>query len=208
MMTEHLCGINSVSPEFLRRESKKLQDAVREAVRTSPDSFLNTLNDVEAKGPDFWIDEIRRSTWTVVERGEEVVGITAGTRPDPAKDREDPATARYIESVWIAPKLRGLRLGERLINFLLEVEYRRNQRIRQFLLWVFRSNWSAIKLYDHMGFRPTGECNDGIRPEIKYQLDLNREAHAARVLANESARLQDRWRYGVTYRVLGEEDSA
>jgi ribosomal protein S18 acetylase RimI-like enzyme len=204
-------SVKSLSSELLRRDAKILQEAVREAVRTSPNSFLKTLNDVDRKGRDFWIDEIQRSTWAVVERDGEVVGIAAGKRPDPDKDREDPDTTRYIESVWIAPRLRGHRLGERLIRFLLEVEHQRNQRLEQFLLWVFKSNSSAIKLYDHMGFQPTGECNDGIKPEVKFKLklNLNREVNAAVVLmVNEAARRQDQWRYRLTYRVLGDGNSA
>ena len=55
-------------------------------------------------------------------------------------DSEDPATARYIESVWVTPGLRRRRLGERLIKYLLTAEYLENHCIRQFLLWVYVTN--------------------------------------------------------------------
>lgn len=191
------------------RDAKILHYTVREAVRTSPNAFLKTVRDVDAKALDYWIDEIRSSTWAVAERDGEVVGVAAGKRPDPDKDDEDQATSRYIESVWIAPDLRGHRLGDRLIKHLLDAEYRKNQHIKQFLLWVFTTNLSAIRLYEHMGFVRMPEEHTGIRTEIKYRLDFNREVYGAiRLTVNEAVRRQDQRQYGVTYQVLGEKDSA
>lgn len=196
-------------------DAKILQDALRDAVSISPDSFLKTVEDIDAKLLEYWIDEIRSSTWAVVQRDEEVVGIVAGKCPDSDNDPEDQTTTRYIESVWIAPDLRGQGLAQRLINYLMEVEYRRNERLRHFLLWVFETNLSAIGLYEHMGFVRTRETKtlqkiDGARTEIeiKYRLDFDREVYTAvRLAVNEAARRQDERQYGVTYRVLGEKDS-
>ncbi len=186
-------------------DAEILHDALHEAVRTSPDSFLKTVEDVETKPLDYWIDEILSSTWAVAQRAGEVVGLVAGKRPDSDNDAEDQAITRYIESVWIAPQLRGRGLGRRLIRYLLEAEYRRNQHIRQFLLWVFTTNYPAIRLYEQMGFVRTLEMNVGIRTEIKYRLDLDSVVHpAVGLTVNETARRQDRYHYGVTYRILGE----
>lgn len=196
---------SNAAPVFLQ-EAKILQGTVREAVRTSPDSFFKTVGDVDAESLDYWIDEIRTSTWAVAQRGEEVVGVAAAKRPDPNHDNEDPETARYIESVWIAPDLRGHRLGERLIKYLLEAEYRKSRQIKQVLLWVFTTNSAAIKLYLHMGFVQTPRKNEGIKTEIEYRLDFNRKVYALIGLA--VARWYDKRRYGVTYRVLGNGDSA
>ena len=192
-----------------RWDAKILHDAVREAKRTSPDSFLTTAEDVDAKSLDYWIDEMASSTWAVAEREGGVVGVAAAKRPDPDKDREDPATARYIESVWIAPDLRGHGLGQRLIKYLLEAECRKNQHVRQFLLWVFTTNFPAIGLYEHMGFVVTQELNEGVRSEIKYRLDFDSVVHSAvRSALDEAARRQDKQQHGVTYRILGGRDFA
>lgn len=199
---------SSASLELVR-DAQILHDTVREAVRTSPHAFLRTVSDVDAKSLDYWIDEIQSSTWAVAQRDGEVVGVAAGKHPDPDKDEEDQLTSRYIESVWISPELRGHRLGERLIKYLLEAEYRKNQYIKQFLLWVFTTNSSAISLYRHMGFVRMPEEHKGIRTQIKYRLDFDCEVYAAVGLAvNEAVRRQDQRQYGVTYRVLGEKDSA
>ena len=193
----------------LRWDAEILHYAMRKAVRTSPGSFLKTVAEIDAESLDYWIDEIRSSTWAVAQRGRKVVGVVASKRPDPDKDKEDPATARYIESVWVAPRLRGHRLGERLIKYLLAAEYRNNQYIEQFVLWVFATNASAIRLYEHIGFVRTPERNAGIRTEIKYRLDVNPGVHAVIGPAvNEAIRRQDKRQYGVTYRVLGAPDSA
>jgi ribosomal protein S18 acetylase RimI-like enzyme len=198
--------IESNTSPVLRRNAEILQDSVRKAVRTSPDSFLKTVGDVDAKGPDYWMAEIETSTWAVVERNGEVVGVAAAKRPDPDHDDDDPETSRYIESVWIAPDLRGHRLGKRLIKYLLEAEYQKSRRIKQVLLWVLTTNSAAIKLYLHMGFVRTLRKNEGIKTEIEYRLDFNRKVYAAIGLA--VARWYDRRRYGVTYRVLEKGDSA
>jgi ribosomal protein S18 acetylase RimI-like enzyme len=190
-------------------DAKILRDALREAILTSPDSFLTTVEDVDTKSLDYWIGEMRSSTWAVTERQGDVVGVAAAKRPDPHKDKEDQATTRYIESVWICPDLRGRRLSERLIRYLLEAEYRKNQDIRHFLLWVFTNNSPAIRLYEDMGFVRTPDTNRGIRTEIKYHLNIDREVYAAVHLAvNDAARRQDERQYGVTYRILGGKDSA
>lgn len=207
-MTDYRSGshrpIGTSTSSTLRWDAKILRDTLRVAIYNSPDSFLKTLDEIDAKPLDCWIDEVRSSTWAVAQRDEEIVGIAASKRPDVYKDKENWATTRYIESIWIAPRFRRQRLAERLIKYLLEAEYRENQQIRRMLLWVFASNSYAITLYERMGFVPTGEMNEGIKTEIKYCLDFDCLIYGAVCLAvNEAARREDMRQYGVTYRVLG-----
>ena len=191
----------------LRGDAETLHCAMREAVSTSPGSFLKTVADVEAEPPDYWVNEVRSSKWAVAQSGGEVVGVAASKLPDPGMDREDPATARYIESVWVAPGLRRKRLGERLIKYLLTTEYWSNLHIRQFVLWVYATNASAMRLYEHIGFIRTPERNVGARTEIKYRLDFNPEVHTTIGLAANGAQRHDQLHRGVTYRLLGQPDS-
>ncbi len=212
-MTEHPRGSEPpagiTAAAALRWDAEMLQEAMRKAIRTSPDSFLMTVEEVKAKPLESWIEEIRSSTWAVAQQNGQVVGIVAGKRPDPAKDVEDEAVTRYIESVWIDPDLRRQGLGARLIKYLLGVEYQKNQRVRHFRLWVFVTNSTAIGLYERMGFTQTPEANErNGKTELKYRLDFDSAIYAAIVLAvNEAIRRDDRRQYGVTYRVLGEPDS-
>jgi ribosomal protein S18 acetylase RimI-like enzyme len=195
----------------LGRDAMILRSARLYAVGTSPDSFMRTAEDVEAQPLGYWVNEISSSTWAVAQRRkegkEEIVGLVAGRLPDSDEDREDQAFARYIESVWITPELRGKGLGKRLIHYLLEMEYRKNQQIKQFLLWVLDANSPAKKMYEHMGFRATSDSkllqrsgHSTAEIEVKYCLDFDAAVHKA----DEDARRQDRRMHGVTYRVLGE----
>jgi ribosomal protein S18 acetylase RimI-like enzyme len=192
----------------LGRDARILQDALLVAVGTSPDSFIKTIEEVKGQPLEYWINEIRSSTWAVAQRGKEIVGLVAGKPPDSAHDREDQMFTRYIESVWITPELRRKGLGKRLIHFLLEIEYRKNQQIRQFLLWVLATNKDAKKMYEHMGFKATKESKLLRRrgrlrtrvKEVKYCLNFDATSHSA----DEDGRRQDGSLYGVTYRVLGD----
>ncbi|HEY0937976.1 MAG TPA: GNAT family N-acetyltransferase, partial [Trebonia sp.] len=164
------------------------------------------MADIDAEPPEHWANEVRSSKWAVAQHGGRVVGIAAGKRPDPQLDSEDPATARYIESVWIAPGLRRRRLGERLVKYLLTAEYLDNRFIRQFLLWVYTTNDPARRLYEHIGFVPTREVNVGTKTEIKYRLDFNPELHTTTGLPAHGAHRPDLLHRGVTYRVLGQSE--
>jgi ribosomal protein S18 acetylase RimI-like enzyme len=192
----------------LRADAEILHYAMREAVLTSPGSFLRTVEDVEAEPPDYWVNEVRSAKWAVAQHGGEIVGVAASKHPDPGLDREDPATARYIESVWVIPGLRRRRLGERLIKYLLTAEYWSNQSIRQFVLWVYASNAAAMRLYEHIGFVRTPESNVGTRTEIKYRLEFNPEVHTTISLVPNGARPLDQLHRGVTYRVLGHPEGS
>ena len=194
----------------LGHDARILRRALLKAIKSSPDSFMTTMEDVQRRPREYWINEIRFATWVVAQRRKlwktQIVGIVAGRAPDSVIDQEDQAFTRYIESVWIAPGFRGRGLGKRLIHYLLEMEYRKNQQIRQFLLWVFESNGPARKMYEHMGFRATESKlllrgdHSRAEVEVKYCLDFDAAAH----MAHEDARRQDRRLHGVTYRVLGE----
>ncbi|MGH3269879.1 MAG: GNAT family N-acetyltransferase [Trebonia sp.] len=191
------------------QDAETLRATRREAILTSPDSFLTTLGDVDTKKLGYWIDEIQSSTWVVAQQNGKVVGMAACKPPDQGEDEESHQDSRYIESVWIDPDLRGQRLGERLIGYLMAVEFLKNLNVRQFLLWVFETNLSAISLYKRLGFVRTPGEHEGVRTEIKYRLDVNPEIHAAiRQTVGEVGVVADKENYGVTYRVLGEGDSA
>lgn len=188
----------------LRWDAEILHSAMCKAVGTSPDSFSKTVEELDAEPPDYWVAEIKSAKWAVAQRGGEVVGVAASKRPNPDMDGEDPATSRYIESVWVAPGLRRKRLGERLIKYLLTAEYWTNPYITQFVLWVYANNAPAMRLYEHIGFVKTPERNVGVRTEIKYRLEFSPEAHTTIGLGGNGAQRQNQLHRGVTYRVLGQ----
>lgn len=189
----------------LRREAKILRSTLRKAIRSSPESFLMTTKDVDAKTLDYWMEEIQTATWVVAQRDGRVIGIVAGKHPDAGKDAEDRAYARYIESLWISPEFRGRGLAEQLIRHLVLEECRKSRTVTHFLLWVFETNLRAIRLYENMGFVLTPDKNEGIKTEIKYRLDLG-TAHTFETQSeNEIVPGQRGHRHEVTFRVLGEQ---
>ena len=190
----------------LFRDARILQRAMRKSIDISPDAFLKTVDDVDKKPIGYWMNEIRSSTWAVIERGDEVLGIAAAKWPDREIDIEDQSTARFIESVWIAPELRGHRMGERLVRYLFEVECRKNPDIRQFLLWVLDENHPARRLYRRMGFKYTAvkQWHHPGMTELKYRLTFGSVVvKAIETAMNEAARRADLREFGVRYRILG-----
>jgi ribosomal protein S18 acetylase RimI-like enzyme len=184
-----------------------LKEAMHEASSTSPEAFLMTSDDIKAKEVDYWEREINSSTWAVIQKGDKVVGFAVARWPDGEMDRDvDPAAARFIESVWIHPDLRGQRLAERLVRFLFEVEHAKSPSVRRFLLWVFDKNKYAIRLYRRMGFRyvTRQDVPDGSgRKERRYEYRL--EPDAGRGQAALAALHDDLSTSGLVYRVLGED---
>jgi ribosomal protein S18 acetylase RimI-like enzyme len=196
------------------RDAQILQKAIRESISTSPEAFLKTVDDVDERLIDYWEKEIDTSTWAVVQKGEEVVGIAVARWPDCEMDTDiDPTTTRFIESVWITPELRGRRIGERLVRFLFEVECNKDPDIMQFLLWVFDKNDRAIRLYERMGFVNTGIKNHDIRggrTEVRFQYRLAFDIAAVKATetaVNEAGRRADLCQFDVRYRILGKNTS-
>lgn len=207
----------SVRPETgdvsLPDDASLLKIAVRESIRTSPEAFLKTMSEVEATGPDAWHEKLDRQTWVVIEQGSKVVGIATAKFPDEKADPDiNPGNARFIESVWISPEFRKMRLGERLISFLIERERMRYPGVRQFFLWVIEDNKYAIALYERMGFRYYARQNEtrkklagyGDRWELQYRLDLP-ESWEGEAEQRATAWLSDSRQCGITYRMLGKE---
>jgi ribosomal protein S18 acetylase RimI-like enzyme len=212
-MTGHVLGAEGLTETGHgpgHRDAWILQKAIRDSVATSPEAFLKALEDIDGMAIDYWEKELTKSTWAVIERGEEVVGIAVARLPHREMDSDiDPDTARFIESVWITPELRGRQLGERLMRFLFEVECEKNPGIKQFLLWVFDKNRPAIRLYERMNFVYTQVKNEDIRDgrtELKYRLAFDTVVvQATETVVNKARRREDRRLLDVRYRVLGED---
>jgi ribosomal protein S18 acetylase RimI-like enzyme len=191
-------------------DAQILEQAIRLSIFTSPRAFLKTIEDVDNSDPDYWEKEISSATWVVIQRDKEVVGVAVARWPDlDTRWNVDQASARYIESVWIDPELRGSHLAERLVRFLFEVEYAKSPDVRQFLLWVFRKNKPAIRLYRRMGFKYVGKqaLPDGSgRIELRYKYSFKPDA--AKREAAAVARQQDLEKHGVIYRVLGDGETS
>jgi ribosomal protein S18 acetylase RimI-like enzyme len=196
-------GVATVS--LLNHDAQILRDAVLKSVRTSPESFLATVDDVEARLPDYWESELQSATWAVMERDGRVVGIAAAKRPgDQDTVYASPREACFIESVWIDPSIRRLGLGERLVNYLIEMQ--RQKGVQEFYLWVFENNMPAIGLYEHMNFKETdriAKLRGRPMREVQYLLKFDSDAvDLSEQQQSEEARNQDQLSSRITYRLL------
>ncbi len=182
-------------------DEQVLAQALCESVSTSPEAFLKTLEDIKNREPDYWRKEIDSSTWAVIQRGKQIVGVAAAKWPDRDMDSTiDQNKARFIESVWIAPEFRRRHLGERLMRYLMEQERAKSPTVRQFLLWVLDDNETAISMYVKMGFTFVGEkpldCwRGGNKYEHKYEYQPE---------LGEAQQDCDEQLEGFSYRVLGQ----
>ena len=175
------------------RDAQMLKEAMHEATSTSPEAFLMTIDDIKAKEADYWEREISSSTWAVIQKGDKVVGFAVARWPDGEMDRDvDPTAARFIESVWIDPKLRRQRLAEQLVRFLFEVERAKSPGVGHFLLWVFDKNYqpSACTSAWGSGTWPGRTYDQSGRTELRYEYRLEPDARGVRAAAL-AARLDD-----------------
>jgi ribosomal protein S18 acetylase RimI-like enzyme len=130
------------------------------ALREDPDSFGSTL-EREQDRPDsdwrIWID----GTLIAFDRGTPVGMANLNLNREPAE----------IFGVWVAPQARGKGVGQLLVETLLE-----RAGDRPIALCVAESAHAARRLYERLGFRPTG-ATGALRPGSDLRtIDLRRES--------------------------------
>ena len=130
----------------------QLVRAVRlRSLEADPSAFASTLQRELAFSGEVWQDRLRTSTWFLAlpEQPAEPVGV-ALVRP-----LEPGSNADYeINAMWVAPELRGQRIGEALLDAALAAAG--SSGARTVRLWVTSGNDGALALYTRRGFLPTG----------------------------------------------------
>jgi ribosomal protein S18 acetylase RimI-like enzyme len=63
--------------------------------------------------------------------------------------------AAELVSMWVRPSARGLGVGEALVEAV--AAWAKAHDFRSLFLWVTESNANAVRLYERLGFAPTGE---------------------------------------------------
>jgi GNAT superfamily N-acetyltransferase len=169
---------DSVAPHSASRADWRiLRDTILELIDTTPGAFLAAADQIKREPSAFREGELTSSTWALQE-------------------------ACFIESVWVAPCMRGNGVGERLVTYL--IEQKRKAGIRKFYLWVFDRNTPAIQLYERMDFKPTGHPPVLLDPlEVQYLLEFDSDVTDKDELKrNATARKWDRKRLCIKYSML------
>jgi|SRR5580698_4088196 GNAT superfamily N-acetyltransferase len=206
MTVDHATDARSVLDAAPRTASRPdwliLRDTILQSVATSPDAFLATADKLAVEPPEYWKDRLKSSTWAVVQRGDDIVGVAAASPPSAVDDYASWDRARFIESVWIHPGLRGKGVGGRLVTYLIEQQ--RKAGIQEFYLWVFDHNTPAISLYKSMDFRQTplpSQLPDITEIQFRRSFDSN-VVDYEELKRNGKARRQDETDLRITYRLL------
>jgi ribosomal protein S18 acetylase RimI-like enzyme len=124
------------------------------ALADSPDAFGSSLEEERTRAEDAWRAPLRRPRTTTLvavlelaHGGERDAGLAVVA---PWRDRPGEAG---LFAVWVAPWARGRGVGEALVSTAIREAARDYRRI---VLDVGDDNVAAIRLYERLGFEPTG----------------------------------------------------
>ena len=122
------------------------------ALAEDPDAFASTLDAEVALPAEVWRRRAEggpaSATFIAREDGGDV-GL-AGVFAEP-----DPPGRMHLVSMWVDPRYRRQGAARALID--LVVGWAAERRASELVLWVADQNDPARRLYERLGFRPTGE---------------------------------------------------
>jgi GNAT superfamily N-acetyltransferase len=133
----------------------------------APGAFAKTYQEESVQPDAYWIDRAAaacsgngRATFLAFD-GRRPAGITTGIVDDDGQPQ--------LVSIWVDPSLRGRRLGESLVNAV--VQWALDGGFERISLWVTEGNDPAIRLYQRLGFQPT-DRTDALRPGSDLRIRL------------------------------------
>lgn len=129
------------------------RDLRLEMLRDTPDAFWSTLEENEGYGEAEWRAATRGGHFLQARRGGEVLG-GLGLLTEGSVDFPLPQDAAALVAVYVAPRARGLGVGDRLVEAAKDLA--RELGRRRIVLEVGSFNEHAIALYQRHGFRFTG----------------------------------------------------
>ena len=141
-------------------EARQAQAADWEALRRlrlraladAPDAFASTLAAEAAFPAEVWRRRAEggpASAIFIARQDGADVGL-AGVFAEP-----DPPGRMHLVSMWVDPRHRRQGIARALID--LAIGWAADHRASEVVLWVADQNDAARRLYERLGFRPTGE---------------------------------------------------
>lgn len=127
-----------------------MRDVRLAALAEAPSAFGSTY----AREADFteerWRDRISERSVTFFAHEETADAAPAGLAGVYVEDG-----AAELVSMWVRPSARRLGVGEALVE--AAAAWAKTRDFRSLSLWVTESNAPAVRLYERLGFTPTGE---------------------------------------------------
>jgi ribosomal protein S18 acetylase RimI-like enzyme len=122
------------------------------ALADAPDAFASTLEAELAFPDEVWRQRAEggpASANFIAREGGVDVGL-AGVFAEP-----DAPGRMHLVSMWVDPRYRRRGVARVLVD--QAVRWAAQRRAREVVLWVADHNTAARRLYEQLGFRPTGE---------------------------------------------------
>jgi ribosomal protein S18 acetylase RimI-like enzyme len=123
------------------------------ALADAPDAFASTLKAEEALLDEIWRQRAQGGSSSanfIAREGGVDVGLAAVFAEPDAPGR------MHLVSMWVDPGYRRRGVARALVDQV--VRWAAERRAREVILWVADHNSAAHRLYEQLGFRPTGEC--------------------------------------------------
>jgi len=134
-----------------------LRDLRLRSLLDAPDAFGQRYENAAAETDDEWQATARASSsgnrrvWFIA-RGQ------AGAAVGLVQARRRPETDCLLFSMWVAPESRRAGVGAALVTAVRT--WAAGWGARRVVLWVFGANESALRFYQHIGFRMLTEGSD------------------------------------------------
>lgn len=142
-----------VMPEMTRITDDQwstLREIRLSALRESPQMFLSTEDREKVWEQPDWEAEFKRGDWYFGEVDDSPVALIGVTR-----EPEMPPRECYIEYMWVSPDYRRQGMAQHLLRTLLNSL--RDSGVDKVMLWVLDGNYTAVRLYERLGFKSTNE---------------------------------------------------
>lgn len=147
---------------------ERLAEVRLRALRSDPAAFSSSLAREEAFREQHWRMRLRSSPWWVASTPDgAVVGLVCLIQ-----EPGSPDTDRHVVALWVAPEVRGRGVGTALMR--AAGEQAEADGAETVSLWVREDDAPALRLYDRLGFAPTGERHPAARTEGLFELRLVR----------------------------------
>lgn len=169
-------GMEAVVRRVRPDEGPLLKSVRLSALADSPSAFGSSYA-AEADQPDeHWTDRAmlgaagERTVTFFAMVDESAVGLVSAYRPDPAEP------AAELVSMWVSPAHRRSGIAIELVTAV--VGWARQTGMATVELWVTRGNDAAVRLYEAVGFRLTGDYqplpSDPCKDELRMRVPLDR----------------------------------